>query len=104
LDSGVYDLQFPDGTPFGYFNFPASSILYHYDMGFEAFVASTGDQIYFYDFTRGHWWYTSSTLFPYLYDFSLANWLYYIPSSNPGHYTTHPRYFSDLTTGTIISF
>jgi hypothetical protein len=48
--------------------------------------------------------YTSSTLFPYLYDFTLNNWLYYFPNTtNPGHYTTNPRYFSDLTTGKIIS-
>jgi hypothetical protein len=45
-------------------------------------------------------WFTSNTLFPYLYDFTLNNWLYYFhATNNPGHHTSNPRYFSDLTTG-----
>jgi subtilase family serine protease len=103
LGSGVYYLQFPDNNLFGYYNYPSSSILYHYDMGFEAFIAGSASDIYLYDFTSSHWWYTSSTLFPYLYDFTLNAWLYYFPdTANPGHYTTNPRYFSNLTTGKII--
>ncbi len=42
LGSGVYYLQFPNSTPFGYYNFTTSSILYHYDMGFEAFIPGSG--------------------------------------------------------------
>ena len=104
LGSGVYYLQFPDSTPFGYYNFPSSTILYHYDMGFEGYIPGSAADIYLYDFTSGHWWYTSTTLFPYLYDFTLSDWLYYIPASNnPGHYSTNPRYFSNLTTGKIIT-
>jgi hypothetical protein len=104
LGSGVYYLQFPDGIPFGYFNFPSSSILYHYDMGFEAFVPGSAADLYFYDFTTDHWWYTSSTLFPYLYDFTLKAWIYYFPNmTNTGHYTTNPRYFGNLTTGVIFT-
>jgi hypothetical protein len=103
LGSGVYHLQFPDGNPFGYCNYPSRSILSHYDMGFEALVPSTGGEMYFYDFASGDWWYTSSALFPNLYDFTLGNWLYYLPANNdPGHYSMNPRYFSDLTTGKII--
>ena len=46
----------------------------------------------------------STTLFPYLYDFTLNDWLYYFPDTkNPGHYTTNPRFFSNLTTGKIFS-
>ena len=59
LGSGVYYLQFPDGNPFGYYNFPSSSILYHYDMGFEGFIPGSAADIYLYDFTSNHWWYTS---------------------------------------------
>ncbi len=104
LGSGVYYLQFPDGNPFGYYNFPSGTILYHYDMGFEAFIPGSGADIYLYDFTSQHWWYTSMTLFPYLYDFTLNSWLYYFPNTtNPGHYTTDPRYFSNLTTGKIVT-
>jgi alpha-tubulin suppressor-like RCC1 family protein len=104
LGSGVYYLQFPDGNLFGYYNFASSSVIYHYDMGFEAFIPGSAADIYLYDFTSNHWWYTSATLFPYLYDFSLNSWIYYFPSTtNTGHYTTNPRYFSNLTTGMIIT-
>ena len=73
-------------------------------MGFEAFIAGSASDVYLYDFTTGHWWYTSNTLFPYLYDFSLKTWIYYFPNTNsPGHYTTNPRYFSNLTTGQIFT-
>ena len=104
LGSGVYYLQFPDGTVFGYYNFPGFPILYHYDLGFEAFIDGGNGAAYLYDFTSGHWFYTSASLFPYLYDFSLSNWLYYFPATNDaGHYTSNPRYFSDLTTGKIVT-
>ena len=105
LGSGVYYLQFPNGNLFGYYNFPGFPILYHYDMGFESFIdAMDGNAgAYLYDFSSGHWFYTSPALFPYLYDFSLNAWLYYFPSTtNPGHYTTNLRYFSNLKTGKII--
>ena len=101
----MYYLQFPDGNSFGYYNFPSSSILYHYDMGFEAFVPGIGTaDIYLYDFTAGHWFYTSAALFPYLFDFTLNTWIYYFPDpKNAGHYTTNPRYFSNLTTQQIFT-
>jgi hypothetical protein len=104
LGSGVYYLQFQDGDLFGYYNFVASSILYHYDMGYEAFISGSGSDVYLYDLTSSHWFYTSTTLFPDLYDFTLKAWIYYFPDTkNPGHYTTNPRYFSNLTTGKIFT-
>jgi hypothetical protein len=104
LGSGVYYLQFPDNSLFGYYNYTSSSIIYHYDMGFEAFVPSTSGQIYFYDFASQHWWYTSASLFPYLYDFTLNTFIYYFPAvNNPGHYSSNPRVFSNLTTDKIFS-
>jgi hypothetical protein len=104
LGSGGYYLQFPNGNVFGYYNIPAFPIFYHYDMGFEAFVDGGNGAAYLYDFSSGHWFYTSASLFPNLYDFTLNNWLYYLPNpKSPGHYTTNPRYFSDLTTGRIIN-
>ncbi len=104
LGGGVYYLQFPNGTLFGYYNFPSFPILFHYDLGFEAFVDGGSGGAYLYDFTSGHWFYTSSTLFPYLYDFTLNTWIYYFPDTkNPGHYTTNPRYFSNLTSGKIFT-
>jgi len=103
LGSSVEYLQLPDTIVFGYYAFTAGALFYHYDMGYEAFIPGSASDIYLYDFTSGHWWYTSNTLFPYLYDFTLNNWLYYFPATNnPGRYTTNPRYFSDLTTGKII--
>jgi len=104
LGSGVYYLQFPSNAVFGYYNYVASSILYHYDMGYEAFILGSASDVYLFDFSSGHWMYTSSTLFPYLYDFSLSTWLYYFPDTkNAGHYTTNPRYFVNLTTQKIFT-
>jgi YD repeat-containing protein len=103
LGSSVYYLQFPDGNVFGYYNLQSFPIFYHYDLGFEAFVDGGKGAAYMYDFASGHWFYSSS-LFPYLYDFALNNWLYYFPDAkNPGHYTSNPRYFSNLTTGKIFT-
>ena len=61
--------------------------------------------MYFYDFTSGHFFYTSPTFpFPYLYDFSLNSVLYYYPNTTTaGHYTTNPRYFYNYATGKIIT-
>jgi YD repeat-containing protein len=104
ISGGVYYLQFPDGNLFGYYNYPSSSVIYHYDMGFEGFVAGSPGEIYLYDFTSSHWFYTSNTLFPYLYDFTLETWIYYFPDTkSAGHYTTNPRFFSNLSTGKIFT-
>ncbi len=79
LGSNVYYLQFPNGNLFGYYSLQFFPIIYHYDMGFEAFIDGGNGGAYLYDFTSGHWFFTSQTLFPYLYDFTLNNWLYYFP-------------------------
>jgi hypothetical protein len=112
---GFYNLQFPDGNPFGTYMYlrgdlvanpitRATTSFFHLDMGFEAFIPGPGSDIYFYDYLASHWWYTNATLFPDLYDFSLNTWLYYFPNTvDPGQYTTHPRYFANLTTGTIFT-
>lgn len=103
LSGIVYYLAFPDGNLFGYYEYLSSSILYHFDMGYEAFIPSTAGQIYFFDFASGHWWYTSPSQFPNLYDFTLGAWIYYFPDTrNVGHYTTNPRYFANLSTGNIL--
>jgi hypothetical protein len=89
---------------FGYYNFLSASILYHFDIGYEAAIPGSGADIYLYDFTSTHWWYSSPTLFPYMYDFTLNNWLYYFPSTtNAGHYTSNPRYFSVIATRQILT-
>jgi hypothetical protein len=104
LGGSIYYLQFPDTNLFGYYSYLSNSILYHQDMGYEAFLPSTGGQIYFYDFASGHWWYSSASLFPYLYDFTLNTFIYYFPDTkNAGHYTANPRYFVNLTTGKIFT-
>jgi hypothetical protein len=107
LTNGVYYLQFAgDGKLFGYYNYQAFPWLYHYDLGFEYFVdANDGNAgAYLFDLASGHWFYTSPGLFPQLYDFSAGTWLYYFPDTkNPGHYTTNPRYFSNLGTGMIFT-
>ncbi len=99
LGGGVYYLQFPDGNVFGYYNYQGfPPIFYSYNLGFEAFIDGGNGAAYLYDFTSSHWWYTTPSLFPYLYDFTLNNWLFYFYSASG------PRFFSDLTTGKIISF
>jgi hypothetical protein len=108
LGSGVYYLQFPNGTPFGYYSYLTDPYwIYHFDMGYEYwFDANDGQSgIYFYDNTSTHFFYTSPSFpFPYLYDFTLNTVLYYYPdTNNPGHYTTNPRYFYNFATGQIIT-
>jgi hypothetical protein len=108
LQNGVYYLQFPNGTPFGYYSYLTDQrFIYHFDMGFEYwFDANDGHSgIFFYDFASNHFFYTSPTFpFPYLYDFSLNTVLYYFPDPNrPGHYTINPRYFYNFATGQIIT-
>jgi hypothetical protein len=103
-------LQFPDGVPFGFYAFLEGSpftpnaYLYHADMGYEfATPGSAAGSVYFYDFASGHWWYSTSTLFPYLYDFTLQAWIYYLPNTqSPGHYTTNPRSFQNMSTNDIF--
>ena len=108
LQNGVYYLQFPNGTPFGYYSYLTDQrFIYHFDMGFEYwFDANDGHNgIFFYDFASNHFFYTSPNFpFPYLYDFSLNTVLYYFPDpQRPGHYTTNPRYFYNFATGQIIT-
>ena len=108
LGNGVYYLQFPNGTPFGYYSYLTDPRwTYHFDMGYEYwFDANDGHSgIYFYDLMSTHFFYTSPSFpFPYLYDFSLNTVLYYFPDPNrPGHYTTNPRYFYNFATGQIIT-
>ena len=105
---GVYYLQFPNGTAFGYYSYLTDPHwIYHFDMGYEYwFDANDGHSgIYFYDSASTHFFYTSPSFpFPYLYDFTLNTVLYYYPDpNNPGHYTTNPRYFYNFATGQIIT-
>jgi len=107
LGGGFYYLQFPNGTPFGYYSYlPAQNFIYHIDLGFEYFfdVNDASHGIYFYDFASSSFFYTSPSTFPYLYDFSLNAWLYYLPdASNPGRYSHNPRWFFNFATGQWIN-
>jgi hypothetical protein len=106
-----YYLQLPGGSLFGYYVFlqgsasTANAFFYHADLGYEyAQPGASAGSAYFYDFASSHWWYSSSSLFPCIYDFTLGDWLYYFPNTeSPGHYTTNPRYFSNLTTEQIFT-
>ena len=108
LTNGVYYLAFPDGNYFGYYSYLTDpAYLYHFDLGYEyVFDANDGNSgVYFYDFASGDFFYTSPTFpFPYLYDFALQATLYYYPdATQPGHYTTNPRYFYNFGTNQIIT-
>ena len=108
LADGVHYLTFANGNVFGYYAFLATPhFLYHFDLGWEYVIDAADDQggLYLYDFTSGHWFYTSPTFsFPYLYDFTLNSVLYYYPDpNNPGRYNTDGvRWFYDFATGRII--
>ncbi len=104
LSGGIYYLAFPNSTVFGYYSYVSNSIFYHFDLGYEDFIPASATEVYLYDFASGHWWYTSTSLFPYLYDFSLNTFIYYFPDTkNAGHYTANPRYFVNLTTQMIFT-
>lgn len=106
--NGVYYLAFANGNVFGYYSYWSSgNYIYHYDLGWEYYEDANDSNhgIYLYDFSSGHWWYTSPQYpFPYLYDFTLNATLYYYPdTTRTGHYTTSPRYFYDFGTNQIIT-
>ena len=107
LGGGFYYLQFPNGTPFGYYSYLSDqNFIYHIDLGFE-YLFDANDvnhAIYFYDFASSSFFYSSPTLFPFLYDFSLNAWLYYLPDvNNPGRYSHNPRWFFNFATGQWIT-
>jgi hypothetical protein len=108
LGSGVYFLNFPNLTPFGYYSYLTDpDYIFHFDLGYEyVFNANDGASgVYLYDFASGDFFYTSPAFpFPYLYDFTLNTVLYYYPdTSSPGHYTSNPRYFYDYASKQIIT-
>jgi len=104
VSSDVYYLTLPDGNLFGYYAYLSGGWIYHFDMGYEYVDPGPSSDVYFWDQSSGHWWYTSSSLFPFLYDFTLNAWIYYYPATNnAGHYTTDPRYFFNLTTRQIFT-
>ncbi len=109
LEDSAYYLQFPSGNPFGYYSYltPDPEYIYHFDLCYEYwFDAADGSGgVYLYDFASSTFFYTSPGFpFPYLYDFTLNAVLYYYPdTTNPGHYTTNPRYFYNFGTGQIIT-
>jgi hypothetical protein len=100
LGNGVYSLTFPGtGSLFGYYGYLGNGWIYHFDMGYDYVAPGNGPEVYLWDLASGDWWYTNASTFPFLYDFTLKVWLYYIPDThNPGHYTTKPRYFVNMTT------
>ena len=107
LPANFFYLQFPNGTPFGYYSLNFYPYLFHNDLGFEyVFDANDGlSGVYLYDFASSSFFYTSPSFpFPYLYDFSLNAVLYYYPDAgSPGAYTKNPRFFFNFRTSQIIT-
>ena len=98
---GWYYLAFPDGNPFGYYDYNSWPWLYHADMGFE-YVVESGNAAHgvdLYDELLAQWFYTDPASFPLLYNFSADAWYWYEPAQDkPGHYTSNPRWFFNMTT------
>ena len=106
VGSNVFYLEFPDGKPFGYYNYEAAPYLYHFDAGFLYFIDANDSAAgaYLYDFTSSSFWYSNPADWPYVYDFSLSSWLYYFPdTTDPTRYTRNPRYFYDFKSKSIIT-
>jgi hypothetical protein len=104
VGNNTYNLTFPDGKLFGYYGYLGNGWIYHVDLGYVYVSAGSGPEVYLWDLSTGHWWYTNSGSFPYLYDFSLRTWIYYFPDThNAGHYTTAPRSFANMTTGQVFT-
>jgi hypothetical protein len=106
LGGGIKYLQFSNGRLFGYYVYMSQNILYHFDAGYLSVIPANdaNSGLYMYDFKSGHWWYTSSSSFPFVYDFTINAWLYYFPQQpSNGHYTTSPRYFVNMNTNVIFT-
>lgn len=99
-------LQFDNGTPFGFFSGNGFPWIDHQDLGKEyAIDAADGKSgIYLFDLASRHYFYTNPNVYPSLYDLHLKDWVtYYSDSSNPGHYTTGPRYFYNQGTKKVFA-
>ena len=102
LGSGVYYLGLPDGGNFGEYSYLTNqSYIYSYDLlSYEYLIDAKDDNdgIYLYDFTSGHFFYTSPYFpYPYVYDFTLNSVLYYFQDG------VTPRSFYDFTAGQYIT-
>ncbi|MGO9605684.1 MAG: hypothetical protein ACLQAT_20250 [Candidatus Binataceae bacterium] len=96
VGNGLYYLEFPDKTFFGYYYLPDYPYLYHYGLGWE-YVYDANDGaggVFFYDFGLHAYLYTNPSFFPYFYDYSLGSFLYY--------YSGTSRYFYDFNTHTVF--
>lgn len=95
-------------VPFGYYTYTSAGWMDHLDLGweyvFDANSSTCVGCVYFYDNTSTHYFFTSPSLFPYLYDYTLNVWLWYVPDvTQPGNYTSNPRFFVNLSTDQVIS-
>jgi hypothetical protein len=102
---GTQLLQLPYGYAFGYYAFLGGGWMFHVDMGYEYVCPDTNDTgVYFWDLASTHWLYTNTQSFPFLYDVTLRAWLYYVPdTTRPGHYTTNPRRFVNMTNSQVFT-
>ena len=64
MGNSVYYLAFPDANLFGYYTYLSGGWVYHFDLGYEYVSPGAGADAYLYDLSSGHWWHTSSSLFP----------------------------------------
>ncbi|HEY4930646.1 MAG TPA: thaumatin family protein [Terriglobales bacterium] len=89
-NNGIWQLNFPNGTFFGYYGLASYPYLYQYGLGWEyVYNANDGASgVYFWDSSLNSFLYTNPSDFPFLYDFSSSSWLYY--------YSGTSRYFYDF--------
>ena len=100
--SGLCTLTFPspNSTIFGPYTYEQNLWILHADMGWEYYEDAGSGEIYFWDSSTGTWFFTAASEFPYLQvisgPLSGATLWYYPDPSNPGNYTSNPRYFYEF--------
>jgi len=93
----VFYLRMPNGNEFGFYSYVPYPTIYHYGLGF-LHVWNAGDGgVYFYDYTSGHFWYTSRAIYPNIYDYTRQAFLYYYPNAEGA-----TRYFYDFAQNKVI--
>ncbi|MGO9451699.1 MAG: hypothetical protein ACLQDV_11760 [Candidatus Binataceae bacterium] len=92
-NGGTWQLNFPNGTFFGYYSLASYPYLYQYGLGYEyVYDANDGASgVYFWDSSLNAFLYTNPSDFPYFYDFASSTWLWY-------YYGTS-RYFYEFPPG-----
>jgi len=82
---------------YGHYLYNSYPLVYEYYLGYQYAYDAGGGNVYLYDYTSGHFWFTGPSDFPYIYDFSLSAYLYYYQGNTPH------RHFYNFGTSSLIT-